>query len=102
MAKDHWQIIKRDKAGRTAIGRVDNVTLKECPRAVLDCAVKAANLIGNGLYGVDLKDVEGDVKIIEINDNPNVDGGNEDRVLGDELYRRIVSGFVERIERLRT
>lgn len=101
MAKDHWQIIKRDKTGRSAIGRVDNVILEECPRTVIDCAMKAASLIGDGLYGVDLKDVEGDVKIIEINDNPNLDSGNEDQALGDELYRRIVSGFIQRIEKIR-
>ena len=36
--------------------------------------------------------------IIEVNDNPNVDAGNEDGVLKDALYREIMGSFVRRIE----
>jgi glutathione synthase/RimK-type ligase-like ATP-grasp enzyme len=35
--------------------------------------------------------------VIEINDNPNVDAGNEDAVLGDALYREIMGVFARRI-----
>ena len=99
MARRHWQIIKRDKAGHHECGPVENVALECAPAAVVETAVKAANLIGDGLYGVDLKQVNGGVCVIEINDNPNVDAGNEDQVLKGELYQRIMNVFVKRIER---
>src|SRR5262249_13705177 len=101
MAKDHWQIIKRDKAGRRSEGRVEDVPLDEAPRAVVETAGNAANLIGEGLSRVDLKEIGGRACIIEINDNPNIDAGHEDQVLQEELYRRIVGGFANRIERSR-
>lgn len=102
MAKDHWQIIKRDKAGKRSEGPVEDVPLDEAPRAVVDTAVASANLIGDGLYGVDLKEIGGRACVIEINDNPNIDAGHEDQVLKEELYRRIVGGFAGRIERSRS
>ena len=97
MASRHWQIIKRNKAGRRECGLVENVPLRDAPAAVVQVALKAANLIGDGLYGVDLKQVGDQVCVIEINDNPNVDAGNEDQALKGELYRRIMNVFLKRI-----
>jgi len=68
---------------------------------VVDLALKAAALIGNGLYGVDLKQNEHGVFVIEINDNPNIDHGVEDKVLKGELYDIILQEFIHRIEMLR-
>ena len=48
---------------------------------LLRIALKAANLIGDGFYGVDLKQVGNRYYVMEVNDNPNVDAGNEDGVL---------------------
>lgn len=62
-------------------------------------AVETARLIGQGLYGVDLKQTGNRVLVIEVNDNPNLDAGIEDAVLGDELYRRVLLAFVQRLER---
>jgi hypothetical protein len=36
--------------------------------------------------------------VIEVNDNPNLDIGVEDAVLKDELYKRLLSDLVRRIE----
>ncbi|GKT33749.1 hypothetical protein ADUPG1_007500, partial [Aduncisulcus paluster] len=55
-------------------------------------ALKATALIGDGLYGVDLKHVDDKCYLIEVNDNPNIDSGIEDAVLGDVLYDRIIEG----------
>ena len=68
------------------------------PRKVLQSAIKASKLIGNGLYGVDLKQRGKDVVVIEVNDNPNIDSGIEDAILGEELYLRIADTFRIRIE----
>ncbi len=60
----------------------------------------AAALIGKGLYGVDLKLINGRAVVIEINDNPSIDHEVEDAVLGDELYYRILNHFVHCLNRL--
>jgi hypothetical protein len=58
----------------------------------------AAELIGDGLYGVDLK-MNGDgVFVIEINDNPDVDRGIEAAGLRGDLYRIILKDLARRIE----
>lgn len=77
---------------------METVALDEVPPAVIKTAVKAASLIGDGLYGVDLKIVNGEVFVIEINDNPNIDAGVEDQVLKDELYNKVVRSLFNRIE----
>jgi glutathione synthase/RimK-type ligase-like ATP-grasp enzyme len=101
MAKGHWQIYQHPENGeRGAVKPGDSVTMpvKDVPKEVLDVAVKACKLIGNGLYGVDLKQTGRGVFVIEVNDNPNVDHGIEDLVLGDEIYRRILEHLVRQIE----
>jgi glutathione synthase/RimK-type ligase-like ATP-grasp enzyme len=71
--------------------------LHEAPPAVVETAVRAAGLIGDGLYGVDLKEAGGRCCVMEVNDNPNIDAGNEDAVQGDALYREILGVFLRRI-----
>ncbi|MEO8202614.1 MAG: RimK family protein [Betaproteobacteria bacterium] len=97
MAPDHWQVIKRDRDTRTE-GDSTAVPLGEVPEVVMRTALEAANLIGAGLYGVDAKQVGKTCYVIEVNDNPNVDAGNEDAFLGDVLYEEIMSVFKRRIQ----
>jgi len=97
MVKEHWQIAQNDGNGRTRYGEVEPVTLEAVPPRVMDTAVRAARLIGDGLYGVDLKEIGRRVYLIEINDNPNLDAGNEDAILGDGLYQRLAQEFLTRI-----
>ena len=61
--------------------------------------MRAASLIGDGFYGVDLKQVGRSAHVIEVNDNPSIDAGYEDAVLKDTLYERIMEHFVRRLER---
>ena len=68
------------------------------PHEPVRIALKSANLIGEGLYGVDVKQVSNRCCVIEVNDNPNVDAGNEDGVLKDALYGEVMSVFLKRIE----
>ena len=75
--------------------------IAEAPAAVVRAAVRAANLIGDGLYGVDLKMTERGVMVIEVNDNPNLDAGVEDRVLGEGLYKALMEDFVRRLDTAR-
>jgi len=102
MAPKHWQIIKRNVQGKkTTIGDADTLAVEDAPAGVVQAALRAANLIGDGLYGVDLKEVHGKYYVIEINDNPNIDAGCEDLVLKDQLYVDIMHVFLHRLELLK-
>jgi glutathione synthase/RimK-type ligase-like ATP-grasp enzyme len=96
MAPGHWQVIKRGPAARVE-GSTVALSVGEAPEIVIDTAVRAASLIGASLYGVDLKQVGEQCYLIEVNDNPNVDAGNEDQVLQDALYREVMGVFARRI-----
>jgi glutathione synthase/RimK-type ligase-like ATP-grasp enzyme len=100
MAPHHWQVIKRDAAGRVE-GRTVAVSVGEAPGIVVQTALRAANLIGAGFYGVDLKQTESACYVMEVNDNPNVDAGNEDQVMGPALYREVMGVIKRRIEESR-
>ena len=100
MAPDHWQVIKRE-ARRKLEGTTITMTVGEAPELVVHTAVRAANLIGDGLYGVDVKESDGKCYVMEVNDNPNLDAGNEDAVLKDALYRDVLGVFLRRIRERR-
>lgn len=98
MAPQHWQIIKNEKEGGRSYGKSENIPVHQAPRKVLRTALRAAGLIGDGLYGVDLKTHGSQCYVIEINDNPSIESGVEDRVLKDDLYIQIMDVFLRRIE----
>ncbi|WP_455203227.1 ATP-grasp domain-containing protein, partial [Kaarinaea lacus] len=98
MFKKHWQIVKHGSSGGFEEGDAKTWPIAEAPKAVVEIAVKAASLIGDGLYGVDVKQSDKGVFVIEINDNPNIDTGVEDRYLGSDLYELILAEFLRRLE----
>ncbi|WFB34941.1 RimK family protein [Kiritimatiellota bacterium B12222] len=99
MAEGHWQIYnwaadeKNDQEGNA-----DTVPLYQVPPLVIETALKASKIMGDGLYGVDLKQIGERVVVIEVNDNPNIDFGVEDAVDGPELYLKLARYFRKRIE----
>ncbi|MFP5382941.1 MAG: RimK-like ATPgrasp N-terminal domain-containing protein, partial [Gammaproteobacteria bacterium] len=102
MARGHWQIYSHDtSSGKTVSGGFLTMPVRDAPVQVVKAAVKAANLIGNSLYGVDIKQAENKVAVIEVNDNPNIDYGVEDAYLGEDLYRIVLEEFIRRLERKR-
>ena len=98
MVPGHWQIIRRDGRHAPEEGPWQALAVGEAPEDVVQTAVKAAGLIGDGLYGVDLKQVDHRVVVIEINDNPSIEAGVEDGVMKDALYREIMGTFMRRVE----
>lgn len=98
MVPGHWQVNQHEGENRISEGRTEAISIGEAPQQVIDIALEAANQIGDGFYGVDLKQIGQQCYIIEINDNPNVDAGNEDGVLKDALYREVMGVFRKRIE----
>jgi glutathione synthase/RimK-type ligase-like ATP-grasp enzyme len=98
MTDRHWQIIKHDTKGRYEEGDWKTVAIEEVPEPVLETALAAADLIGDGLFGVDVKDDRGRIMVMEVNENPNIEAEVEDAVLGDRLYEVIMEDIVRRIE----
>lgn len=102
MALGHWQIYNWNGASTAlSYGKWEALPISAVPPQIIDSAVKAARLIGDGLYGVDLKEVDGQVYVIEVNDNPSVEADVEDQVMGDELYIRIIQALKQRLEKER-
>jgi glutathione synthase/RimK-type ligase-like ATP-grasp enzyme len=103
MAPGHWKVNKVVEGQEQLIeGKTEAMAIGEAPEQVINMAVRAANLVGRGLYGVDLKQVKDRVYLIEVNCNPNIDAGNEDQVLGDALYREVLGVFARRIAERRS
>ncbi len=98
MTGRHWQILKHSPSGRFREGDSKTWAIEDVPGEVIEIALKAAGLIGNGFYGVDLKQTNKGIVVMEINDNPNVDAGVEDHVLGDRLYQAIIQEFIRRLD----
>ena len=98
MARGHWQIRAQTAGGKERWGRVEAVPRDEAPAEVVETALRAARLIGGGLYGVDLKETADGPVVIEVNDNPNLDVGYDDAAAGAAVYEDLVEFFVRRIE----
>lgn len=98
MARGHWQVVKHKDDGQFREGGSTTMAVEEAPPEVVDTAVRAARLIGDGLYGVDLKQTETGIVVIEVNDNPSLEHSVEGAVLKDRLWTEIVSWFAARLE----
>jgi len=73
---------------------VESVPAERIPPHVIQLGIDAAQAIGDGLYGVDIKNNNGDACVIEVNDNPSLESG-EDQFYPD-VYERIVAHLFEK------
>jgi glutathione synthase/RimK-type ligase-like ATP-grasp enzyme len=80
---------------------VEPVAIEDAPPGLVELALQAAWRIGDGLFGVDIKEVDGRLLVMEVNDNPSIESGYEDAVIKDELYGAIMAYFRERLDRQR-
>lgn len=99
MAEGHWQIYDWEAPPDKAEGQSETIPVHLVPDPIIKTALKSARLIGDGLYGVDIKSQNDQHYVIEINDNPNIDNGIEDYILGETLYQQIMNVFLQRIRR---
>ncbi|MDP5053321.1 MAG: RimK family protein [Congregibacter sp.] len=97
MARNHWQIYNHTSR-KSVSGGWDTLPTFETPKPVLDAAIAACAVVGDGLYGVDIKSNGNAAYVIEVNDNPSIDHTVEDGYLGDELYQQIMGEFLRRLE----
>lgn len=98
MATEHWQIVNWSAHESSREGSVESISVDQAPAGLIRTALKATALIGDSLYGVDMKEVDGKFYVIEINDNPNIDAGIEDKILKDKLYSTIMEVFLNKIK----
>jgi len=93
MPKNGWRIYDRREDGKTSVCTVQCPTMDEVSKGLVNVALSASRAIGKGLYGVDIKEVNGEFFVIEVNDNPNIDAGFEDEA-NPEIYSSIVKYLV--------
>jgi glutathione synthase/RimK-type ligase-like ATP-grasp enzyme len=98
MARGHWQIVKHRADGSSREGGFRTFEIDQAPPEIVELAVRAANPIGDGFYGVDLKQTDDGIVVMEVNDNPNLEHGIEDAVGKDEVWIKILKWFIERFE----
>ena len=98
MAKDHWQIYNWEAKKKNDVGGgFEGACLADVPASVLKIAMQSVKTIGRGLYGIDIKLVDDQPIVIEINENPNMDEGAEDKGEGDIVYKKVIDAFLMRI-----
>jgi glutathione synthase/RimK-type ligase-like ATP-grasp enzyme len=99
MARGHWQVVKYRPDGTSHEGGFRAFDLDQAPPELIDIAVRAARPIGEGFYGVDLKQTASGIVVMEVNDNPNLEHGIEDAVGKDEIWIRLLKWFTDRFEK---
>jgi glutathione synthase/RimK-type ligase-like ATP-grasp enzyme len=97
MAKKHWQVVKHRANGAPLEGAHNTVPLSQAPPAIIDVGLRAAQLIGDGLYGVDIKETQNGIFVVEVNDNPNIDHGIEDAAEKDQVWIELTRWFTDRL-----
>jgi glutathione synthase/RimK-type ligase-like ATP-grasp enzyme len=71
-------------------GRTVSLKTENTPTELKDLALKACSVIGHGLYGVDIKEANGNYVVVEVNDNPSIYAGYED-LRSKDLYGKIIA-----------
>lgn len=94
MAKGSWKI--HDVVdGKRVYCDVKAVKVENLSSKLKKIALKAAKSVGDGLYGIDIKEVDGEFYVIEVNDNPSIGHGWED-AKNPELYEEIILALTEK------
>jgi glutathione synthase/RimK-type ligase-like ATP-grasp enzyme len=95
MPKGKWKhgVKRRGKPsfiwGRTVALKRDNA-----PQGLKETALKACEAVGRGLYGVDIKEINGEYLVVEVNDNPSIYRGYED-FRDRDIYEKIINYLAE-------
>ena len=93
--KGRWKHGAKLRGKPTVIwGRTVSMKKQNAPLKLRETALKACRVVGKGLYGVDLKEVDGDFVIVEVNDNPSIYAGYED-LRDKDLYSKIIDYLTE-------
>ncbi len=93
MPTNSWKI-QRTENGHIIWAKIEAVEMEKADPKLIEIGLEASKAIGEGLYGVDIKQIDGEYVVIEVNDNPNIDAGGED-AKNPEVYGRIVQYLAE-------
>ncbi|MBC7130389.1 hypothetical protein H5T51_04095 [Candidatus Bathyarchaeota archaeon] len=95
MLKGKWKHGAKRRGKPSFIwGRAIAVKRDNAPQRLKETALKACSIIGNGLYGVDLKEIGGEYLVVEVNDNPTIYSGYED-LRDNDIYEKIIKYLTE-------
>jgi glutathione synthase/RimK-type ligase-like ATP-grasp enzyme len=75
-------------------GRTISVKRENASEKLKDTALRACKIVGDGLYGVDIKEVNGDYVVVEVNDNPSIYAGHED-LRNKDVYHKIIAHLTD-------
>ena len=91
--KKAWRIATYLPDGKQVYGPVRAVAVDQVDPLLLQRAKEAAAAIGKGLYGIDLKHLGDDYTVIEVNDNPTIITGEEDKKAA-KLNERLINFLI--------
>jgi len=93
--KGRWKHgVKRRGKPSFIWGRTITLKRENAPVKLKETALKACQVVGHGLYGVDIKEVGGNYLVVEVNDNPSIYAGHED-LRNKDLYGKIIEYLVD-------
>jgi glutathione synthase/RimK-type ligase-like ATP-grasp enzyme len=93
--KGRWKHGAKLRGKPTVIwGRTVSMKKQNAPTRLRDVALKACRVVGKGLYGVDIKEVDGEYLVVEVNDNPSIYAGYED-LRDKDIYAKIINYLTE-------
>jgi glutathione synthase/RimK-type ligase-like ATP-grasp enzyme len=93
--KGKWKHGAKLRGKSTVVwGRTVAMEKQTAPERLREVALKACSVVGKGLYGVDIKEVDGDYVVVEVNDNPSIYAGYEDSKDKD-IYQKIITYLSE-------
>jgi glutathione synthase/RimK-type ligase-like ATP-grasp enzyme len=89
--KGRWKHGAKLRGKPTVIwGRTFSMKRENAPTKLKEVALKACRVIGNGLYGVDVKEANEGYVVVEVNDNPSIYAGYED-LRNKDVYGKIIA-----------
>jgi len=93
--KGRWKHGAKLRGKPTIIwGRTVAMKKQNTPLRLRETALKACKAVGKGLYGVDIKEVDGEYVVVEVNDNPSIYAGYED-LRDKDLYAKIIEHLAQ-------
>ncbi len=86
-----WKV-KSKINGRNVWGETIAVPRDSISLELKDICIGLSKSVGDGLYGLDVKETEDGYRVIEINDNPSIYDGYEDSIDRD-IYEKIITAL---------
>ncbi|MCE8422438.1 MAG: RimK family alpha-L-glutamate ligase [Candidatus Methanoperedens sp.] len=90
--KGGWKV-KSKINGKNIWGDTIPISRDKIAAELKDICINLSECVGDGLYGLDVKETDDGYKVIEINDNPSIYDGFEDAIDKD-IYEKIISALV--------